>query len=190
MTNKNRKFNTGLIIALTASLATIAQPQPASAQILEIVSGALGGLLKSKQPQPQIIQQKVPVPVPAAPSKPDFNLGTNNANGNTLHLCISNCLPPGSAPAPIIRAPQAAPQIVQQPPIIQQRPVIQQQPVIQQSPVAQQQTSRTIVQQNGAVNGTSQISQQSSSQSATAQNIPSRPNVNIPATNLPINLPR
>ena len=128
MTNKNRKINTGLIIALTASLATISQPQPASAQILEIVSGALGGLLKSKQPQPQVIQQKVPVPVPTAPSKPDFNMATNNANGNTLNLCISNCLPPGATPAPIIPTPQPAPQIVQQQPVIQQVPVIRQQP--------------------------------------------------------------
>ncbi|MEM7593528.1 MAG: hypothetical protein AAF383_18780 [Cyanobacteria bacterium P01_A01_bin.83] len=167
MTNKNRKFNTGLIIAVTASLATIAQPQPASAQILEIVSGALGGLLKSKQPQPQVIQQKVPVPVPAAPSKPDFNMATNNANGNTLNLCISNCLPPGATPAPQV---------------VQQRPVIQQAPVIRQQPVAQQQTSSTVVQQNSAVNGTGQVSQQSSSQSATVQNIPN--------ANLPINLPR
>ncbi|MEO0836545.1 MAG: hypothetical protein AAFY16_11315 [Cyanobacteria bacterium J06642_3] len=170
MTNKNRKFNTGLIIALTASLATIAQPQPASAQILEIVSGALGGLLKSKQPQPQVIQQKVPVPVPTAPSKPDFNMATNNANGNTLNLCISNCLPPSATPAPIVRTPQPAPQIIQQV------------PVIRQQPVAQQQTSSTVVQQNSAVNGTGQISQQSSSQSATVQNIPN--------ANLPINLPR
>ena len=175
MTNLNRKLNTGLIVALTATLATVAQPQPASAQILEIVSGALGGLLKSKQPQPQVIQQKVPVPVPTAPSKPDFNLGTNNANGNTLNLCISNCLPPGAAPAPIIRAPQPAPQIVQQPAVIQQPRVVQQQPVVQQ------QTSSSVVQQNGVGNATSQVSQQSSVQSTTAQNVPS---------NLPINLPR
>ena len=185
MTNLNRKLNTGLIVALTATLATVAQPQPASAQILEIVSGALGGLLKSKQPQPQIIQQKVPVPVPTAPSKPDFNLGTNNANGNTLNLCISNCLPPSSNPAPIIRTPQPAPQIVQQPAVIQQPRVVQQQPVIPQRPVVQQQTSSSVVQQNGVGNSTSQVSQQSSVQSTTAQNLPP-----VNPSNLPVNLPR
>ncbi|MEL7409816.1 MAG: hypothetical protein AAFN00_23250, partial [Cyanobacteria bacterium J06558_2] len=106
MTNFNRKLTTGLIIALTASVATVAQPQPASAQILDIVTGALGGLLKSKRPQPQVVPQRVPVPVPTAPKAPNFNVGTNNANGNTLNLCISNCLPAGSAPAPNYPAPQ------------------------------------------------------------------------------------
>ena len=64
MNSSNLKLNTKLamptanfVIALTATVATVAQPQPASAQILEIVSGALGGLLKSssnKYPYPLI----------------------------------------------------------------------------------------------------------------------------------------
>lgn len=195
MKNFTHKINTGLAIALTATVATLAQPQPASAQILEVVSGALGALVKSKQPQPQVIQQKVPVPVPvpAQPGRPEFSVGTNNANGNNFNLCISNCLPTGSHPAPA-RIPQ---QVVPAPaPIVQQRPIIQQQPIAQQQASV---SSSTV--QNGAVTGTSstQINQQSSSQSVqNVPNIPNVPNVNIPnvnipntpAANLPVNLPR
>lgn len=185
MKSSIRQFNPRLIIiALTATIATVAQPQPASAQILEIVSGALGALVRSKQPQPQVIQQPVPVPVPVQPGRPEFSVGTNNANGNSLHLCLSNCLPAGSAPAP---APVLAPQ-----PIVTQIPqVVQHSPIAPQSPIAQQQTSSTVVNQNGVVNGTAtaQTNQQSSSQSA-IQNIPNHPTTNIPPVNLPINLPR
>lgn len=158
------KFNTGLLVALTATVATVAQPQPASAQLLEIAAGALNSLVRSKQPQPQIIQQRVPVPVPT-PSRPEFNVGTNNANGNHLNLCISNCLPAGAAPARI-PAPIAAPA-----PVV----IPQQVPVPVRVPVAQQQSSvssGTAITQNGAVGGTSinQTSQQTSSQSAVVQN--------------------
>ena len=127
MKSSIRQFNPKLIIiALTATIATVAQPQPASAQILEIVSGALGALVRSKQPQPQVITQ-----------------------------------------------------------------VVQHSPIAPQSPIAQQQTSSTVVNQNGVVNGTAtaQTNQQSSSQSA-IQNIPNHPTTNIPPVNLPINLPR
>ncbi|HEY9767334.1 MAG TPA: hypothetical protein V6C71_02360 [Coleofasciculaceae cyanobacterium] len=180
MNSSIRQFNPGLIIiALTATIATVAQPQPASAQILEVVSGALNALVRSKQPQPQVIQQPVPVPTPVTPGRPEFNVGTNNANGNSLNLCLSNCLPAGSAPAP---APVLAPQ-----PIVTQIPQ-----VVPQSPIAQQQTSSTVVNHNGVVNGTAtaQTDQQSSSQSATVQNIPNYPTTNISPVNLPINLPR
>lgn len=89
-----------LAIAFTATLATNAQPQTVSAQILEIAAGALNALVRSKQPQPQVIQQQVPVPLPTAPNRPEFNVGTNNANDNNLNLCISNCLPAKSAVPP------------------------------------------------------------------------------------------
>ncbi len=183
MNSSIRQFNPRLIIiALTATIATVAQPQPASAQILEIVSGALGALVRSKQPQPQVIQQPVPVPVPVQPGRPEFSVGTNNANGNSLNLCLSNCLPAGSAPA---TAPSPVPVLTPQP-IVTQIPQ-----VVQQSPIAQQQTSSTVVNQNGVVNGTAtaQTNQQSSSQSA-IQNIPNYPTTNIPPVNLPINLSR
>ena len=153
----NRQLNTGLFVALTAISATVARPQPADAQILEAVGGALNAIIGSKKPQPQVIQQRVPVPVPVQPNGPEFNVGTNNANGNSLNLCLSNCLPNGSAPVA-----RPVPQVVQQ-------------PVSVPAPI-QQQTSGTVVQQ--------------SNQSATVQNVPNRPTVNIPPVSLPINLPR
>ena len=151
MNNYIGKFNLGLVIILTTTLTTIARPQPASAQILEIAAGALNALIRSKQPpQPQVIQQPVPVPVPTQPNGPEFNVGTNNGNGNTLNLCVSNCLPTG-APSTLNG--------VYQPPvpatIVQQRPVVQQQGVSTS-------TSATVVQQNGGVGTTSiQTTQQS-----------------------------
>lgn len=158
MKTLNRQMNAGLVVAF-ATIATIAQPQAASAQILEAVGGALNAIIGSKKPQPQVIQQRVPVPVPTGPQ---FDVGTNNANGNSLNLCISNCLPPGSIPAPVYApqpVPQPVPQVVQQP-----------------QPVPVQQQTNTVVQQ--------------SNQSATVQNVPNRPTVSIPPISLPINLPR
>lgn len=163
MKTSNRQFNSGLVVAF-ATIATVIQPRPASAQILEAVGGAVNAILGTNKPQPQIIQQRVPVPVP---SGPQFDVGTNNANGNSLNLCISNCLPPGSIPAPV-RVPQPVPQVIQQ-----HRPVVQ--APIQQAPI-QQQTSSTVVQQ--------------SNQSASVQNTPNRPTVNIPPVSVPVNLPR
>lgn len=147
MKTLNRQFNTGLVVAF-ATIATVAQPRPASAQILEAVGGAINAIIGGNKPQPQVIQQRVPVPVPTGPQ---FDVGTNNANGNSLNLCISNCLPPGSIPAPV-GVPQQIPQVIQQ-----QRPVLH--APIQQAPV-QRQTSNTVVQQ--------------SNQSATVQNSTNR----------------
>lgn len=135
MKTLNRQSNVGLVVAF-ATIATVVQPRPASAQILEAVGGAVNAILGTNKPQPQVIQQRVPVPVPTGPQ---FDVGTNNANGNSLNLCISNCLPPGSIPAPV-GIPQQIPQVIQQ-----QRPIIQ--APIQQVPV-QQQTSNTVVQQS------------------------------------------
>jgi hypothetical protein len=167
MKTLNHQFDTKIAIAI-ATVITLAQPQAASAQILEAIGGAINAIVGSDQPQPQVIQQSVPVPVPTGPQ---FDVGTNNANGNSLNLCISNCLPPGSTPAPI-GLPQPVPQVVQQP--ISASVPIQQQ-TSAPAPI-QQQTSSTVVQQ--------------SNQSAAVQNIPNRPTVNIPPVSLPINLPR
>lgn len=164
------KLNTGLLVALTATVATVTQPQPASAQLLDIAAGALNALVRSKQPQPQVIQQRVPVPVPT-PTGPEYNVGTNNANGNSLNLCLASCLPNGSAPAP-----QPMPQVVRQAPVMPQ--------AIPQVPVVQQQTSGTVV-GSGTNTATTQINQQSSSQSAVVQNVPNPAGINIP-----VNMPR
>jgi|GEM_PF-2711444 len=139
MNNSTRKFNTGLAIALTATIATVAQPQPASAQILDIAAGVLNTIVGNRQPQqpPQIIQQQVPVPINTGP---EFNVGTNNANGNNLNLCVSNCLPPGASSSHTVG-------------VSQPRPVVQQAPVVQQ-------------QGQGTVTSTTQVTQQSSVQTA------------------------
>ena len=181
------KLNTGLLVALTATVATVAQPQPASAQLLEVAAGALNALVRSRQPQPQVIQQRVPVPVPT-PTGPRYDVGTNNANGNSLNVCLSSCLPTGSAPAPIpARVPQQIPQ--QMPQVVRQAPVMPQQ--MPQAPVVQQQTSGSVVRQSsgGTNTATTQINQQSSSQSAVVQNVPNPAAVNVPAANLPANMP-
>ena len=164
MSNFNRRLNAGLLVAFTATVATVARPQPASAQLLEVVGGAINALVRSKQPQPQVVQQRVPVPVPAGP---ELSLGTNNANGNNLNLCISNCLPPGSHPAPALQMPQpVAPQVIQQPRVIQQPQIVRQAPVPQQH-------SSTVVRQNSDVPGAGVVqTNQQSSQSAIVQNTP------------------
>ncbi|MGL5940388.1 MAG: hypothetical protein ACRC2S_08385 [Waterburya sp.] len=185
MITLNRKIiPTSAIITLTATLITVAQPQPASAQLLEVAAGALNALIRSKEPQPQVIQQPVPVPVPTPvqPSRPEFSVGTDNGNGNNFNLCISNCLPPDTATAPMpspmpspiptgIPAPMAAPSPMVLPPrVVPTVPT-----PVPAPPIAQQQgtvSSSTIINPNAAVSGTStsQNTQQSSTQSAIVQN--------------------
>jgi hypothetical protein len=168
----NRGLNTGFAIALIATTSTLMQTKPASAQILDIAAGALNALVRSKQPQPQIIQQQVPVPVPT-PSNPDLNIGTNNANGNNFNLCISNCLP---------NSPTANSSPVNYPPTV---PVQMPQQIVP-APIAQQQqqslSSTTVMSQNGSL-PPGVVPQ--------AQVLPpNRPTLNIPPIGLPVNLPR
>lgn len=61
MKSIDRKLSNSLNIAITISIGTLAQAQPASAQLLEIATGALNALT-GNQPQPQVIQQPVPLP--------------------------------------------------------------------------------------------------------------------------------
>ncbi len=84
----DRKLGTGLTIVFTVSIGTLAQAQPASAQFLEIATGALNAITGNK-PQPQIIQQPVPLPT----THRNLRVGTNNLNGNNFNFCISGCLP-------------------------------------------------------------------------------------------------
>jgi hypothetical protein len=87
---------------VVASMTTFVPVQPASAQILELATGALG-LVNSvfgksnSQPTPQPV---APVIIPqqstAPPLTPDMKVGAGNFNGNTLNLCISGCLPNSS----------------------------------------------------------------------------------------------
>ncbi|MGD1921720.1 MAG: hypothetical protein ACFCAD_24215 [Pleurocapsa sp.] len=48
--------NMVLAIAFTITLATVAQPQTASEQILEIAASALNAVFRSRQPQSQVIE--------------------------------------------------------------------------------------------------------------------------------------
>ncbi len=168
----NRGLNTGFAIALIATTSTLMQTKPASAQILDIAAGALNALVRSKQPQPQIIQQQVPVPVPT-PSNPDLNIGTNNANGNNFNLCISNCLP---------NSPTANPNPVNYPATVP----VQMPQQIAPSPIAQQQqqslSSTTVMSQNGSLPPGVVPQPQVLP--------PNRPTLNIPPIGLPVNLPR
>ena len=91
----NWKLNHTLAIALTVSVSTIASAQPASAQLLEIATGALNALTGNKQ-QPQVIRQSVPIPT----THRNLSFGTNNLNGNNFNFCISGCLPNATATTP------------------------------------------------------------------------------------------
>ncbi|WP_019504318.1 hypothetical protein [Pleurocapsa sp. PCC 7319] len=161
MTKINRKFNQGLLIALTATLATVAQPQPASAQLLDIAAGAFNAFVKSKKPQPQVIQQRVPVPVPtpSQPRGPEFNVGTNNANGNNFNLCISNCLPSGHGTVPARYPQQVVP--AQVPMRYPQQVVPTRVPTRYPQQVAPTRVPAPIAQQQGSVSSSTMINQNS-----------------------------
>ena len=88
MKGNNWKLNHALAIALTVSISPLASAQPASAQLLEIATGALNALTGKRQ-QPQIIRQPVPIPN----TNRNLSVGTNNLNGNNFNFCISGCLP-------------------------------------------------------------------------------------------------
>jgi hypothetical protein len=97
MSYNNKKLTIGLAFAMTLSIVAWGSPKEASAQsVLDIIK-PLSGLFK-----------KDPVPVPNLNS----SFGTNNANGNSMNVCLFPCAPlpgfgggiPGGAP----RVPQQA----------------------------------------------------------------------------------
>lgn len=85
MQNHHKKLTTLSIIAISVSISTISIPQPASAQVLELATGALNALLN-----------RPPKPLP----NHNFSFGTNNANGNNFNLCLFPCTP-GSIPSAV-----------------------------------------------------------------------------------------
>jgi hypothetical protein len=115
---------------VVASITAFVPAQPASAQLLELATGALSILNSvtgnsNSQPTPQpvapvIIPQQSTAPAP--PLTPNIKAGAGNFNGNTLNLCISGCLPngtqtlsPGVAPVnpfPAPSIPQPVPQTI------------------------------------------------------------------------------
>jgi hypothetical protein len=101
MKDLHNKINTGLAIAIIGTLGNLAQAQPASAQLLELATGALNILGIKGQ---QAAQQLIPQP-PLQPQNRSFELGTENFNGNTLNLCFTGCLPNLAATRPTVPPP-------------------------------------------------------------------------------------
>lgn len=145
-------------IALTATIVTGIAPAPASAQVAEILSVAGNALSSISNRQPQ--QQAAPRPQ-QAPINRSVSLGTNNLNGNNVHLCITGCTP----------TPQARPAM---PPQGMPRRVVP----MQQN----QQVVRNGMPPQGMRPGVAVPPQQAQA--------PSRPTVIIPPIKLPINMPR
>lgn len=95
MKGLNNKLNQGLAIAIAVTIGNLAQAQPASAQLLELATGALNILGIRGQQAPQFIPQQ-----PPQPQNRSLTLGTENFNGNTLNLCFTGCLPTATRPTP------------------------------------------------------------------------------------------
>ncbi|BAU63232.1 hypothetical protein STA3757_05920 [Stanieria sp. NIES-3757] len=90
MNKLNRKITATFALALTVGASTLATPQPASAQIVELAGAALGALLN-----------RPPKPIP----NQNYSFATNNLNGNNLSLGSSPARLPvpgatGLAPSP------------------------------------------------------------------------------------------
>jgi hypothetical protein len=105
---------------VVASMTAFAPVQPASAQLLELATGALSILNSvtgnsNSQPAPQPVP---PVIIPqqstAPPLTPNIKAGAGNFNGNTLNLCVSGCLPNGNGTQaiPPSTIAQPAPQVI------------------------------------------------------------------------------
>ncbi len=95
-----------MAIAITVTIGNLVQAQPASAQLLELATGALNILgVRGQQAAQQFIPQQ-----PLQPQNRTFTLGTENFNGNTLNLCFSGCLPNATATRPTPPPPVFTPQ--------------------------------------------------------------------------------
>ena len=105
--------STRLTITSLIITSTLVSAQPASAQILELATGALSILnsVTGNSQSQQARQQVAPPPVrpQQLPANPKFNVGAGNLNGNKINLCISNCLPVGSNVNPPGAVVQPAP---------------------------------------------------------------------------------
>ena len=114
MKELHNKLNTGLAIALMVTLGNLVQAKPASAQLLELATGALNILgIRGQQATQQFIPQQ-----PLQPQNRTFTLGTENFNGNTLNLCFTGCLPnlaTRPTPPPAVFTPQPSPVGIPQP---------------------------------------------------------------------------
>ncbi len=133
MKGSDKKLNLGFAFALTVVVNSLAPAQPASAQLLELATGALSILNSvTGQSAPQSAPQPSPPPVvvpqqPIPNRTPNLSLGTGNFNGNNFNLCVSGCLPHAPQPIPtfpsgtVVRPVTPVPQAVQPAP---NRPVL------------------------------------------------------------------
>jgi|GEM_PF-2839096 len=105
-------------IPLTVALIILncfTRVQPASAQLLELATGALSILnsVAGQSNQSNSQQQTPPIAIgqqsiPSSPlSNGKFDVGTDNFSGNTINFCISACFPQGSQP--VTQPPVAVP---------------------------------------------------------------------------------
>ncbi|BAU63400.1 hypothetical protein STA3757_07640 [Stanieria sp. NIES-3757] len=81
----NQTITATVALALTVGVSTLATPQPAEAQVLELATGALNAIFN-----------RPPKPIP----NQSYAFGTNNLNGNNFSLCILPCTP-GMGGSPI-----------------------------------------------------------------------------------------
>jgi hypothetical protein len=89
----NKKLTALSVIALTASVSTVATPQPANAQIVELATSAINAIFN--RPPKQIPNQT-------------YIFGTNNFQSNSL--CLFPCAPtPPQVSAPLAAPPQNIP---------------------------------------------------------------------------------
>lgn len=74
----NQKITATVALALTIGASTLASPQPAEAQVLELATGALNALFN-----------RPPKPIP----NQNYAFGTSNLNGNNFNFCLFPCTP-------------------------------------------------------------------------------------------------
>lgn len=101
----HNKLSTVQLAIATVIILGLVPARPASAQILELATGAIGiinSLTGKSKPQPlspQPAPQFIP-PQQTTSSSPSFDVGAGNLNGNSINLCVSGCMPSGSQISP------------------------------------------------------------------------------------------
>ncbi|GAB4230633.1 MAG: hypothetical protein Kow0049_12610 [Stanieria sp.] len=84
MNKLNQKLTATFALALTVGASTLAAPQPANAQVIELATAALGAIFN-----------KPPQPIP----NQSYAFGTGNLNSNNFNFCLLPCTPGlGSSP--------------------------------------------------------------------------------------------
>jgi hypothetical protein len=84
MNRINQKLTSTVALALTVGASTLAAPQPADAQIVELAAGALNAIFN-----------RPPKPIP----NQSYAFGTSNFNGNNFNFCLFPCTPGAGQPS-------------------------------------------------------------------------------------------